>query len=466
MKKKATANLKLEAARLNKRWSVDVACKKIGVSVNTFNRWERGLQLPQLETLDQLCKAFDMSPEELGFEDVITAKRRAKPPGPKKALPADPFLDEEFPAPSAAQDTSDFPSQQVSNEFTLHVEQIKKTLDEMKQVQDALEEKDPKVSRKQAVALLVSAPSAVFDLAKDTKELLLYSDEILSLSTVSLPLCWQLYYEGGFSELYRLLPGYITQLSALAQQQSSLYYRQAAYLASQVHQLGYLLALQRQDFGTSLKHTQEALRYGQMAEDIDLQVTSLVRKAYVYFCLHRHRQRLLTYQDALHLLCNHCSPLLRGYVYAGLAETYASQRNEAMAYEFLKRAQEHYPEHPEADPVYSYTHFRWPTFHNFAGQVYLHLNKPKQAWEAFATVDKLVPTVEEPYRVELIVHQTATALALGEQEQSCALIEKAVNAARSLGSNLRYDEAYMIYEQMQEKWEQEPRVQTLAELFH
>src|SRR6266487_5071246 len=71
-----TPNRKLEMARLKKRWSVETACKKIGVSVNTFNRWERGLQLPQLETLDQLCEAFGMSPEELGFGDIIAAKRR------------------------------------------------------------------------------------------------------------------------------------------------------------------------------------------------------------------------------------------------------------------------------------------------------------------------------------------------------------------------------------------------------
>ncbi len=50
--------------------------KKVGVSVNTFNRWERGLQLPQLETLDLLCKAFGLPPEELGFGNIIAAKRR------------------------------------------------------------------------------------------------------------------------------------------------------------------------------------------------------------------------------------------------------------------------------------------------------------------------------------------------------------------------------------------------------
>jgi tetratricopeptide (TPR) repeat protein len=355
-------------------------------------------------------------------------------------------------------------AQQDGDTFAYQIEQIKKDLDEMKQVQSENSENGEGLSRKKAVALLVSTPSAIFGLIQDTNELLLYADEILSLSAANLALCWQLYYEGGFAELNRVLSGYTTQLSALAQKPAR-QQKLAANLASQAHQLGYLLALQRQDFGTSLKHTQEALRYGQIADDPNLQAAALGRKAYVYFALHRNRQRLLAYQEALSS-CATCSPLLKGYLYAGLAETHASQGNEAMAQESLKRAQKSYPDRPEEDPVYSYTHFRWPTFYNFAGQVHLHLNHPKEAWEAFSTVDRLVPANEEPYRVELTVYKAATALALQDLEQSCALLAEAVKAARELGSALRYDEAYLIYERMQEQWGQEPRVKALAELFH
>src|ERR1700738_3673430 len=74
----AIPNEQLEAARMHKRWGVTVASEKVGVSVNTFNRWERGLQVPQLSTLDMVCKAFDMSPEELGFAHAIIAKRRSR----------------------------------------------------------------------------------------------------------------------------------------------------------------------------------------------------------------------------------------------------------------------------------------------------------------------------------------------------------------------------------------------------
>lgn len=58
-----------------KHWSLSEASRRVGISVNTFNRWERGLQKPQMATLSQLCKAFEMSAEELGFEEIVTPRR-------------------------------------------------------------------------------------------------------------------------------------------------------------------------------------------------------------------------------------------------------------------------------------------------------------------------------------------------------------------------------------------------------
>lgn len=457
---KNTVNRKLEAARLKKRWSIGIASKKIGVSVNTFNRWERGLQRPQPGKLDQLCQAFAMSPQELGFELILTLRdcatttttvqEQTPADNPITGLPATPVCKETI---------SPLPQY---DKFFLYLDPVKKHPATLCQELD--DGGNEGVSRKQATAFLASAPLAVFDLARHTKELLLYSDEILLFCTTSLPLCWQLYYEGGFTELNCILPGYITQLSTLAQLPSQ-QQAQAAHLASQIHQLGYLLALQHQDYGTSLEHTQKALDYGEVARDFNLQTASLARRAYVYSCMHRHMPKLLAYQEALRL-CNHCSPLLKGYIYAGLAETYADCGDESRADEFLQRAREHYPDRPEDDPVYSYTHFRWATFYTFAGKMYLHLHQPQQAWEAFATVEQLVPIDEEPYRVELLVNQATTALALEELEQSCMLLAAAAKAARALGSDLRYDEAYIVYERMQEKWGQEPPVKTLADLFN
>ena len=454
------ANRKLEAARLQKRWSIAVASKKIGVSVNTFNRWERGLQRPHPQKLDQLCQAFAMSPQELGFEPDSTPEHSATEITHEQIPTDNPSTGSHSPATPAPEEAANPLSPPASDRFALSTEQFK---NDREKLYYALNEhrSDEEISRKQAIAFLVEAPLTVFRFARNRKDLLLYSDEILSLCATSLPLCWQLYYEGGCVELNRILPEYILHLSALAQLPSR-QQAEAARLASQAHQLGYLLALQRRNYGTSLEHTQNALHYGAVARDFNLQAASLARRAYVYSCMQRHTPQLQAYQEALR---HPGSPLLKGYIYAGIAETYAHHGNEPHAREFLQYAREHYPDRPEDDPAYAYTHFRWPTFYTFAGKTYLHLQQPRQAWEAFATVERLVPIEEKPYRLELTVNQAATALALKEVEQSCTLLASAAQTARALESDLRYDEAYNIYERLQERWGQEPAVKALADLF-
>ncbi len=455
----ANPNTKLEAARLQRRWSVEVASNKIGISVNTFNRWERGLQVPQLETLDLLCRAFEMSPEELGFENVISVKRRTRPPGVPASSPS--IQDENIqtqPKPILVPPDSAIASAPLSQrkihigeDANINVEQIRGNIEE--------------VSRRQAMTFLITTPATIFELTPGKQSTLLHPEEVLALSKVNLPLCWELYFEGGFSELKQVLPGYLAQLSALTKS-TSRYSPQAAALASQAHQLAYLLALQNQDFGTALKHTHNAARYGQQAKDSNLRVAAMVRQAYIYFCLKRSEQRVLMYEEAMRD-STECSPLIQGYLYAGLAEAYANRKDKEAALDLLQRAQDTFPEQPEDDPNFSYTHFRWLTLHNLAGLVHLHLGQARQAWSSFAKVDRALPEAAiVPHRVEVTVYQAATALALGEMEQSCTLLETAINGTIKLGSSLRYQEACGIYEQMQARWPQEAQVKALQDLFH
>ncbi len=460
------SNKKLEAARLQRRWSVKVASEKVGVSVNTFNRWERGLQAPQFETLDQLCRTFMMSPEELGFAPTMLVKRRQR--GGKATIAPTPAVDQttiptqasnivESP-PKAIVDSSNIPPQL---EALACFEQARRSLDEMDPVQRTKDGSEG-VSRRKAVSLLISTPAVVLGLMQDKHPVMLHPEEILALGTVNLPLCWQLYFEGGFTELNTVLPSYFTPLLHLTQVPQ--YQKRAAYLMSQFCQLAYLLALQRQDFGTSLKYTQDAIYYGQMAEDTDLQLAATVRQAYVYYCLQRSEQRLQTYQKAMQYQKG-SSPLLQGYLYAGLAEAHAYRQEQQVALNYLKCAKEIFPEQPEADANFSYTHFRWLTLHNLEGLVYLHLAQPQHAWQAFAKTEQLMPAAANPYRVEVAIHKAATSLALNNLEQACDLIEGAATSAITLGSSLRYNEACMVYEHMQERWQREPRVKALGDLF-
>ena len=64
-------NHALRAARTTKHWSMQAASERVGVDRVTYSRWERGEQTPHLTTLDLLCRAFEMSPEALGFAHLV-----------------------------------------------------------------------------------------------------------------------------------------------------------------------------------------------------------------------------------------------------------------------------------------------------------------------------------------------------------------------------------------------------------
>lgn len=61
-------NHKLRARRKAMFWSIRAAAAVIGVTPQTYCRWEQRLQAPQPGSLSLLCEAFGVSdPKELGF---------------------------------------------------------------------------------------------------------------------------------------------------------------------------------------------------------------------------------------------------------------------------------------------------------------------------------------------------------------------------------------------------------------
>src|SRR5579883_3130472 len=454
-------NEKLQRARLEKRWSVAVASRKVGVSINTFNRWERGLQIPQLATLDQLMEAFEMSAEDLGFGYVVSPhgyrvflSHKGKHEMPRAEEVGEDTVHSTASAISGAILGTSVPgvSYSAKSSRAPHVQPAG---------QAQIEEE--RFSRRQVIAALIGTPAAVFCTRQGDTLSLLRVEEILTLCASHIPLCWQLYFEGGQAEVERVLPDYIAQLSTLARHPSS-YQQRAAGLLSQAHQLSSLLATQRQDYGAASLSARQALFYGELAGEPNLQLASYIRRALVCLYMKRPRQRLQAYQGALQLAAQ-SSPLLQGRTYLGLAEVSSKLGDEHESWRFLELAQQVFPEHPEDDPNFAYTHFSLTSLASLEGMMHLNLGQPERARQAFSRAERLVPLETVPTRLELTVRQAATSCALGELEQTCHYLRTAVPMARELGSYLRVDESYEIYERLLDTWGGEPRVRELDELF-
>ncbi|WP_161977290.1 helix-turn-helix domain-containing protein [Dictyobacter kobayashii] len=57
----------LKSARVKRAWTPEFVSEQVGVSRNTYIRWESGAQMPRQASLNALCKVFALSPAELGF---------------------------------------------------------------------------------------------------------------------------------------------------------------------------------------------------------------------------------------------------------------------------------------------------------------------------------------------------------------------------------------------------------------
>lgn len=88
----------LRSARKGRQWTAEFVSKQVGVKLNTYIRWETGLQTPRLASLETLCRIFSMSGVELGFledlpdasssqQDVAQAQLNGA--GPHEEIPAD-----------------------------------------------------------------------------------------------------------------------------------------------------------------------------------------------------------------------------------------------------------------------------------------------------------------------------------------------------------------------------------------
>jgi tetratricopeptide (TPR) repeat protein len=228
-----------------------------------------------------------------------------------------------------------------------------------------------------------------------------------------------------------------------------------------------LIVLEHEDFGTSLFHCKQAAFYAEVAEDADVRVGAAVRQANTLFYRKRNTQRVQTYQEAMPFI-ERASPLMRGRAYSGLSAALSTMgagvQQEAMRY--MGMAHDTFPDTPENDPGFLYTHTTHYILYLNDTLAYLHFKQPQDAWRSITRAAEYVSDTLSPRRIELLNHQTLASVALGDLEQSRAYFEAAVTSGQTLGSDLYLSDAAEIYQNMVAKWPNEQRVKGLADLLN
>lgn len=308
--------------------------------------------------------------------------------------------------------------------------------------------------------MLLAVPGAFLAI-----EELMRSSEFLAQCAIGVPSLWDLYFSGKMEQVATILPMYRSYLTALVQQPGGLQ-NHAFALASQVYQLLAEVQTDQEDHGTALISGQQALLFAQNAGDANLQVASLMRMANIFFHRKMSGKALSAYQQALPIM-KQASPLLQGRIYVGLAEVHGMRSERQDALRAMGQAQDIFPDNPQLDVAFGYTHINEYELEIFGGgQTRLYLGQPKEAMEHFdRIVDSMGPQIDPLPAVDLLFYQGEAAAAMGDLDQAVQRVEDGAQLAKRINSRLYFNKIGQTYHDMTQRWPGDTRVQRLETLF-
>ena len=284
--------------------------------------------------------------------------------------------------------------------------------------------------------------------------------------------CWHLTNGSELALIEHVLPTYLPQLTELAHQPSK-HQATVLELTTQGYLLGGLVALDQFNLPEMGRYSQLAVQHGErfseLSHDYNLQAAALKQQATMFLISKNTAQALLTYEKTLPFI-NQVSPLLRSRVYQGLAGAYARRGREKEALYYIGKAQEAFPDLFEKDPTFLYADSGLSVLHMYEGLMYLDLDQPENAWNAFTQVideEALQPKIAigELTHLEFINLLGKAAVALRDQDRSRSYVKAAVDRAKALDSKWGHEEAWDVYQQAKLVWPGDSQIKGLAEHF-
>lgn len=441
-------NLKLLAARKERRWSIEVASAQVGVSRITYSRWENGHQEPQPTALQWLCETFEKSAEDLGYGHLS-----------KKSVRAEGTTRRTW---NTNQNFSLFTENQLAaftmlmqlGETTMFDPQKRATLQTVLAIVSMVLVKPQELLQPEFGQHLVFPE---MDAVKLNEATLQGFEKLIEA-------CWQLCRGNELAFAEKLLHSCLTKLLPFAQQPSN-YQQTAANLAAQGFRLNAILAFHRNDLLTTELYDKQAVQYSLLSGDQNLLLASLKGLANTYRYREQYPQALQTYLDALHHT-KEASPLLQACIYMGLAVAYAhiDQRQDSCNY--LSQALDTFPDHPETDPGFPFADFDHAHMILWEGLTRSTLGQTDKALDTYKRIAQPTIIISERVRIEIFNQQAKTAIVAGDVEQGVSYVASGVKGAKLLGSQRRYNEAYENFKRMCILWPQEKQIKGLAELFY
>jgi transcriptional regulator with XRE-family HTH domain len=474
------ANEKLKTARLNKRWTQVKAAERAGVSVLTYSRWENGTQMPYLTTLDQLCRAFETSPEDLGFDHNIG--------GSDPIEPVSVFIDGQSEKFSYESSTHDLLLRENFEAFCSDLEirvqcMIYEALSrrmsiywlqgELTRVLILEGSITMDLERRKLLRRLALIPVQAFGLGVAIEAShSLVPEDILIHCAAGITACEHLSRGIDLNLAYAAASAYVPALKNIAKNNPSLR-KDAAALTTQAMLLLATLGLHLEGSKSAIVYAQQAVNYSEVAGDLDLTLTSLGQLAWIFSCDKQYHKALEKAQLAEHLLKSakvDINPLTQSNTYAVLGAYSAQNGQRAEALTALHMAtQAFFLATPTND--LSYMDYDYSEIALTWGLAHARTGHPGEALKSFTEViDSTTLAAKMPLservRVEFLNHMALASVKnpTKDIEQATKYWEAGIHGAKTLQSEQRFSESVTAYEVMEGVWTGDKRIKNLREL--
>ncbi|QBD82452.1 hypothetical protein EPA93_43345 [Ktedonosporobacter rubrisoli] len=256
---------------------------------------------------------------------------------------------------------------------------------------------------------------------------------------------------------------------------------QAAAAAAQIYILLGLLAMHRLDFSYRELCYHQAVICARISKDPRLLAATLYFLAQTYNACVYHtipNQPESNPALAVHLFreaiqsLDGVEPLIHGVLYYGLAAAF-SQCSEQDALDSLGRAQTAFPTTPENDPGFKYCDTNGAEFALRVGKTFLLLaqryqkteyyRRAQEAIEMSSRMNNISQIKSERTTCEILLHLGACGVGLNDLEMYVERTRAGLEVAKNLKSNLRFQEALAIFQDVPASWHTDGRIKDLKE---
>ena len=462
----------LSRARHQLQMSQQEVADRLGVSKAAVHRWEKAGDVPQPLHLRNLCTLFGMTARELGFDEEYARSD-------EQSITTDELS--EGHDPLAAFRASFLPMRLLhlvwnwsDEDARYHVLQQSLPLElEDNTMTDEL-------SRRDALRFLAMLPVEVCGLTALAPVFRSSPHDILTQCAAGITACWHLRKGKDLAFANHAASAYLPTLKALVKSQPAAQRKAAADLTAQGLLLKSTLARAITTTTDGIMYAKQAKIYADIAESPILQVTALRSQAASLFDTNQWEQALQVAEQARYLLEEQQKPapsqqasvpiprLVHSYVYAGLAtyQAYDGRKDDALL--SLKKAHTTFFSQPDDEIAPLWTDHHIGNLLINDGETHMHLGLYKDALDSLSQVDDRYAqdtTISQSCRINVLTTRVMVEVIRSDQPRDMEWCiqhwEQAIEGAKLLQSNMRFNSAIEVYTAMRAAWPAEKRIKDL-----